>query len=95
MKENKFDYLVEVLTDIDDKKVCESFLEDLCTIQELEQMNQRLLAAKMLLEGNTYEEVTRKTKVSSATLSRISKCIRYGDGGYKKAIYKGAVQKPN
>ena len=86
MKENNFDYLTEVLTGISDRETCRQFLEDLCTIQELEQMNQRLQAAKMLLDGFTYEEVTRKTKVSSATLSRISKCIRYGEGGYKKAL---------
>lgn len=88
MKKNKFDYLTRVMTAIDDPKVCKAFLEDLCTIQELEQMNQRLQAAKMLLEGSTYEEVTKVTKVSSATLSRISKCIQYGDGGYKSAIEK-------
>ena len=51
-------------------------------------MSQRLEAAKLLLEGKTYEQVIEKTKISSTTLSRVSRCLRYGDGGYKKIIEK-------
>ncbi len=64
------------------------FLEDLCTIKELESMSQRLKAAKMLLEGKTYNEIVEETDISSATLARVSKCVRYGNGGYKKIISK-------
>ena len=66
----------------------ETFLDDLCTIKELEAMGQRLYAAKMLLQGKTYNEVVKETDISSATLARVSKCVRYGDGGYQQIIKK-------
>ena len=66
----------------------EKFLDDLCTIKELEAMSQRLSAAKMLLQGKTYNEVVEETEISSATLARVSKCVRYGDGGYQAVIKK-------
>jgi TrpR-related protein YerC/YecD len=67
---------------------CEDFLLDLCTMKELQSMGQRLKAAKMLLEGKTYNEVIEATDISSATLARVSKCVRYGDGGYANVINK-------
>jgi TrpR-related protein YerC/YecD len=51
-------------------------------------MGQRLKAAKMLLDGKTYNEVIEETDISSATLARVSKCVRYGDGGYASVINK-------
>ena len=66
----------------------EEFLQDLCTNKELESMSQRLKAAKMLLQGKTYNEIVEKTEISSATLARVSKCVRYGNGGYKNLIEK-------
>ena len=68
----------------------ELFLDDLCTMKELEAMSQRLKAAKMLLEGKTYNEIVEETEISSATLARVSKCVRYGDGGYKTIITKAS-----
>ena len=67
---------------------CQKFFDDLCTINELDAMLQRIKAAKMLLEDKTFQEVTKETKISSATLARISKCIKYGDGGYKDILEK-------
>ena len=64
------------------------FLEDLCTIKELESMAQRLKAAKMLLDGKTYHEIVEETDISSATLARVSKCVHYGNGGYKNVLTK-------
>ena len=64
---------------------CESFFADLCTYKEIEQMTQRIIAAKLLLNGDTYEEVIKKTEISSATLSRVSKCVKYGSG-YKTVL---------
>jgi TrpR-related protein YerC/YecD len=77
--------LYKVLSQIDDASVLKEFLNDLCTYKEIEQMAQRLEAAKLLLENNTYEEVIKKTEISSATLSRVSKCVKYGQG-YKKVL---------
>ena len=76
------------LTHIDSIDEAKDFLDDICTIKEIEEMSQRLEAAKLLLKGLTYDEVIKKTGISSATLSRVSRCIRYGSGGYKKIIDK-------
>ena len=64
---------------------CRLFFEDLCTYKELDQMSQRIEAAKCLIEGETYEEVIKKTGISSATLSRVSRCVKYGNG-YKSVL---------
>ena len=80
--------LVESILKLETEEECINFLNDLCTIQELEKMAQRLEAAKLLLEGCTYEQVIEKTKISSTTLSRVSRCIRYGEGGYKNILKK-------
>ncbi len=53
---------------------------DLCTDKEIEQMAQRLRAAKLLKEGKTYAQVIEETEISSATLSRVSRCVQYGEG---------------
>ena len=63
-------------------------INDNINVRELEKMSQRLEAAKLLLDGCTYEQVIEKTKISSTTLSRVSRCIRYGDGGYQNALNK-------
>lgn len=88
-KNNKqIDYLYDAFLSLENHIDCENFFEDLCTIKELEAMAQRLEAAKLLLSGKTYEEVIKLTSISSTTLSRISKCIQFGKGGYAEAIKK-------
>ena len=62
---------------------CEAFFADLCTITELDAMLQRIKAAKMLLDGKTFAEVSEATGISSATLARVSKALKYGEGGYE------------
>ncbi|MBQ3221023.1 MAG: TrpR-related protein YerC/YecD [Clostridia bacterium] len=73
---------------LETEEEAQKFLDDLCTIKELESMCQRLKAAKMLLKGKTYSEIVEETEISSATLARVSKCVRYGEGGYKSIIEK-------
>ena len=63
-----------------------ALLDDLCTYQEKEQMIQRAYAAKMLIEGKTYADIIAETDISSATLSRVSRSLRHGSGGYEKFI---------
>lgn len=79
---NEFYCAVLKLKNVND---CKDFFDDICTYKELEQMAQRLAGAKLLMEGKTYEEVIKETDISSATLSRVSKCVKYGKG-YKKVI---------
>ena len=64
---------------------CEDFFSDLLTIKELDSMTQRVVAGKLLLAGETYEKIISKTDISSATLSRVSRCVKYGKG-YKKFL---------
>ncbi|MBQ0099756.1 MAG: TrpR-related protein YerC/YecD [Firmicutes bacterium] len=77
--------LFNTIAEITDAKVIRELFEDLCTYKEIDAMAQRLYAAKLLKEGKTYEQVIEKTDISSATLSRVSKCLKFGEG-YKKVL---------
>ena len=88
MKKNNYSELFAEILKLETLEECEKFFDDLCTINELEAMLQRIKAAKMLLEDKTFQEVINETKISSATLARVSKCIKYGDGGYKDILTK-------
>lgn len=74
--------LILSLNTVDD---CEILFNDLCTLKEVEQMAQRVKAARLLLEGKTYNQVMDQCDISSATLSRVSRCVQYGEG-YKNFI---------
>ena len=87
-KKYPLDNLIKALVLIDNEEECKKLLDDICTIEELNKMAQRLEAAKLLLAGYTYEQVINETAISSTTLSRVSRCIQYGEGGYKKKIKK-------
>lgn len=75
--------LCEILVSVKDVEECKELLHDLCTDKEVEQMAQRIYAAKLLIEGDTYAQVMAKTDISSATLSRVSRCVQYGKGYVK------------
>ena len=62
------------------------FFEDLCTVKEIRDMSQRLEIACLLNSGMSYQKVSEVTNVSSATISRVKRCLDYGSGGYIKAI---------
>ena len=65
---------------------CRSFFEGVCTIKELQDLIQRFQVAVLLAQGNNYLEISRLTSVSSATISRVNRCLVYGDGGYSTVI---------
>ncbi len=65
---------------------CDKFFEDLCTIQELEALSQRIEVALALKSGKSYAEVNKQTGASTATICRVGKCLNYGSGGYDLAI---------
>ena len=79
--------LFSTILKIKDVEECKQFFLDLCTMKELDSMTQRVVAAKLLLDGETYESIIKKTDISSATLSRVSRCVKYGEG-YKKILSK-------
>lgn len=78
--EKMINELFELISSMNNAEDCKALFDDLCTVKEIEQMAQRVRAAKLLIEGKTYNQVTEATDISSATLSRISRCIQYGDG---------------
>ena len=82
---NSYGELFEVIINLKTKEDCELFFRDLCTVKELDAMTQRVKSAKLLLDGETYEKIIAKTDISSATLSRVSRCVKYGEG-YKKFL---------
>ena len=88
MKRKDYKELFDEILKLENEEECEKFFDDLCTINELDAMLQRIKAAKMLLEDKTFQEVIKETQISSATLARVSKCIKYGDGGYKDILEK-------
>lgn len=62
---------------------CYKFFEDICTVNELKSLAQRLEVAKMLTDGETYSTIVQKTGASTATISRVNRALNYGSGGYK------------
>lgn len=78
--------LIKVLSLLKNEKDIDNFMQDLCTIKEIKDMSKRLLCAIKLSNGEIYQDIIKDTGISSATLSRINQCIKYGNGGYKKAI---------
>ena len=81
------DRLFEVILGLENTEDCYRFFEDVCTIKELNDMAQRLDAAFLLDEGANYQTVSQEVGISTATISRVSKCLKYGDG-YRRAIDK-------
>lgn len=77
--------LYEVIAGLKTKEEVALLLDDLCTYKEIEYMAQRIEAARLLLDGHTYNEVTDEVNISSATLSRVSKCVKYKEG-YRKLL---------
>lgn len=80
------DELMDTIVGLKTRKDCYDFFEDVCTIKEILDMSKRLEAAKLLDDGLSYKEVIAKIGISTATLSRISRALNYGSGGYAKAI---------
>jgi TrpR-related protein YerC/YecD len=77
--------LYSALLSLSSLEECDDFFKDLCTEKEILSMIGRIKAAKMLKNGETYEQIIKKTDISSATLSRVSKALKSGKG-YKKVL---------
>ena len=88
------DALFDAILSLETREECYHFFEDLCTVKEISDMAQRLEAAKLLLSGNTYDQIVKTVEISTATSSRINRCIQYGSGGYRNVIEKLEGDKP-
>ena len=84
-KQQRMEFLYQLLAGIQTPEDMAALLEDLCTRKEVETMAERVFAARLLLENNTYAQVMEQCSISSATLSRVSRCVQYGTG-YRRAI---------
>lgn len=82
------DRLMDAIMRVETREECYNLLEDLCTIKEIIDMGQRLEVARLLNEKKSYQDISEQTGVSTATISRVNKCLTYGNGGYKSAISK-------
>ena len=83
--QERIDHLCRLLADIQEPQDIKVLLEDLCTRKEVENMAERVFAAKLLMQGNTYNQVMSRTSISSATLSRVSRCVQDG-AGYSRLL---------
>lgn len=82
LRNKSADTLFNAILQLKNVDECYSFFEDLCTIHEIQSLAQRLEVARLLSEGDTYTAIGDKTGVSTATISRINRCLNYGEGGY-------------
>ncbi|MBO7398304.1 MAG: helix-turn-helix domain-containing protein [Clostridia bacterium] len=82
------DRLCEAFLSLKDKRECRAFLEDICTIGEFQDMAQRLTAAKLLHEGRNYQQISEELGISTATISRVNRCLNYGAGGYRMVLFR-------
>jgi len=85
-KDKFTDQLCKAILLLKNEEECNNFLEDLATINEIKELSQRLEVARMLNDGLTYDEIAEKTGASSATISRVKKCLNYGADGYKTIL---------
>lgn len=83
IKNTTVDRLFEAILQLKDIDECYRFFEDLCTINEIKSLAQRLEVAEMLRNGETYNEIAERTGASTATISRVNRCLEYGAGGYQ------------
>ena len=84
-KDIKIEQLFRLILSLDNLEDCRALFDDLCTQKEIEKMAERIYAAKLLMEGKTYNQVIAQADISSATLSRVSRCVQYGKG-YSKLL---------
>ena len=85
-KREDIDELFKAILLLQDEEDCYRFFEDICTVNEIHAIAQRLQVAKLLSENKTYSEIENITKASTATISRINKCRVYGSDGYRRIL---------
>ena len=86
LKDKLNDQLCQAVLALKNMDECYQFFEDICTISELKSMSQRLEVARMLKAGHTYDDIVEQTGASTATISRVKRCLNYGADGYKTIL---------
>lgn len=85
--------LFRAILSLDSEEECAAFFEDLCTVKEIQDLSQRLQVAAMLNGGEKYQTIEQTTGASTATISRVNKCLVYGSGGYRLVLDKKSENK--
>ena len=85
--------LFRAILSLDSEEECAAFFEDLCTVKEIQDLSQRLQVAAMLNDGEKYQTIEQTTGASTATISRVNKCLVYGSGGYRLVLDKQTESK--
>ena len=94
-KDEKLTYLFKGILTLETVEDCYDFFADLCTPAELQEMSRRLIAASMLMQNHIYSEIAECTGLSTATISRVNKCLKFGNEGYPTALERvGYWKKP-
>lgn len=86
LNDKTVEQLFESILTLKSVEECYIFFDDLCTVNEIQSLSQRLEVARMLRKGNTYNQIEQETGASTATISRVKRCINYGNDGYKMAL---------
>ena len=88
LKNESLDRLFDAILRLETTEECYRFFEDVCTVKEIREIAQRLDVALYLSQGKNYQEISAKTGASTATISRVNKCLNYGSGGYSEMLKK-------
>ena len=83
-EDKNLEFLFKAILQLEDIDECYDFFEDLCTVQELRSLSQRIVVAKMLSEKSVYTDIFNETGASTATISRVNRSLQYGCDGYDK-----------
>ena len=86
IRNENIDKVFEAILSLETVDECYRFFEDICTIKEMQDIAQRLEVAFMLDEGKNYQEISKATGASTATISRVKKCLVYGSNGYRMVL---------
>ena len=88
LKDDLNNQLCRAVLLLDNVEECYQFFEDICTVSEIKALAQRLEVARMLKHGHTYDDIVARTGASTATISRVKRCLNYGADGYKVILDK-------
>ena len=80
------EHLFQAILKLQTVEECQAFFDDLCTIKEIQDLSQRFDVANMLDQGKNYQEISRATGASTATICRVNKCLNYGSQGYRTML---------
>ncbi|AIF42459.1 MULTISPECIES: YerC/YecD family TrpR-related protein [Virgibacillus] len=86
LRGKQLDQMFDAILSLKDREECYRFFDDMATMSEIHAMSQRLQVAKMLSEGRTYNAIEQETNASTATISRVRRCMNYGSDGYKMVL---------